>query len=381
MATNSSVSLPYDYHIDVASNEFFLRATINRNLEKLLKNDILLASKIEEYGTGSEFSIECWKYSRIYNKGDAVVYIEFNSNKTEILNLYLLRCIRDNNTEEPSYEIVDNFIREFKKSGWEDTNPLFALYNSTDKKINLSTFIDYSISNKFYLSHEADIEYHKFGELSSTAELSSKILLNDMSNIADNHIGPKFAYEVFLINENNLCGVGKKWGNGVIEYDLTFSLNGTSHIEKEISENGEIIDKIFYKVNSFVPLSNDLINNDDYFLSAADYNIFTIKGNKAIYEVNGIEQANVSHVVNTYHGSIVFPIPFIDTNYMIYVSNSTKNMSGKSQSPNTITFANRQKESITAIYVIPNYSNLDKIEEVLLENNLFQCQIIGKWKK
>lgn len=379
MAT-SNINIPYDYHIDVASNEFFLRATINRNLEKLLKNDVYLAKKIEEYGTGNEFSIQCYKSSRIYNKGDAVVYIEFNEDKSKILNLYLLESIVNNNTNEPSYEIVDTFIRDFRKSGWDDANSLFSIYNSTDENANISSLIETIVSNKFHLSHEIDLSCHKFGELSSVEELSSKLLLNDVSNIADDHVAPFFAYQTFPVKSSNYHGTCKKWGNGLIEYDIVFTLDGSSKTMKTISENGAVENMFYYKVNSFVPLSNDVFNNDDYFLSAIDYNIFNINGSNDIYEVNGTQQTNVSKQVNTYHGTIEFPMQFADLNYMIFTS-STANENGASQSPNTLVFADRQLSSITVLYVIPNYSNLEKIEETLLKNNEFQCQIIGRWKR
>ena len=69
----SSANIPFDKNIDVAANELFLRVTINRNLEKLLQNDITLAKKIEQQGTTDNFAIQFYKDTRIYNKDDIVL--------------------------------------------------------------------------------------------------------------------------------------------------------------------------------------------------------------------------------------------------------------------------------------------------------------------
>ena len=376
---DSSIDIPYNKNITVASNELFLRATINRNLEKLLANDLYLRNKISEYGTDSEFAIQAYKENKVYNKGDVVVYPEYDSGKTKILNIYLLECTIDSNDAVPEYEIIDGFVKDFSKSGWKDTNPFFAIYNSFDDSINLSSFLENAISSKLYLSHETDLSYHKFGELHNDKDLSSKILLNDFSNIADFRKSMFWAYETGKAIGSNFNGVYKKWGNGVLEYDLTFSLGGEDQIEKTIDESGSIKSTKYIRVNSLVPLSSPEFNNDNYFLNEASYTIFNKLGSSDKYYFGGFAQTNVNQQVNTYHGTIEFPIPFVDEQYMVFASGTSLD-DGRSQSPNAITFTNRQKQSITAVYVIPNYNCIDDVSKVLLKNNTFQCQIIGRWK-
>lgn len=373
------VKIPFDKNITVSSNEMFLRSTINRNLEKLLKNDITLSKIIDSYGTGEEFSIQIYKDTRIYMLGDVVIYPEFNTEKTAILNIYLLECALNENTTEPSYEVVDGYLKDFSKSGWKEVNPLFSIYNSFDENLNISSFLEYAISDKFYLSHETDLSYHKFGELSEE-NLSSKLLLKDFSNIADTRKQLFWAYETGKAEADNYSGTYKKWGNGIIEYDLTFCLGDTIQVDKTIAEDGSIKTTNYIKANSFIPISSDNFNNDDYFLNTESYRIFNKSGSPYKFIVNGIPQSNISKQVNVYSGTLVFPISFVDDKYMIFTGTYHGDAAGHSQSPNTITFSNRQRESITVVYVIPNYNNDENIENVILRNNVFQCQIIGRWK-
>lgn len=373
------VKIPFDKNIFVSSNELFLRATINRNLEKLLENDLTLAKIIDHYGTGSEFSIQIYKDTRIYVKGDIVIYPEYNKEKTQILNIFLLESLIDNNANTPEYEIVNSYVRDFSASGWREANPLFSIYNSMDDSLNISSFLEYAISDKFYLSHETDLSYHRFGEIHEDT-LSSKLLLKNLSNIDDSRSQLFWAYEVGKVDAGNYTGMYKKWGNGIIEYDLTYCLGDSIEVEKTIDNDGSIKTTNYIKANSFIPLSTETCNNDDYFFNAEAYRIFNRAGSNSKYTVNGISQTNVTNQINTYTGTIAFPIPFIDTNYMIFTNSSIGNSIGNSQSPNTVTFTNRKKESITAIYVIPNYNNVENIKDVLLKNNVFQCQILGRWK-
>lgn len=382
MAVDSGyeVKIPFDKNIAVASNEMFLRATINRNLEKLLKNDLVLARIIEHYGTGSEFSIQIYKETRVYAKGDVVIYPEYNRDMTDILNVYLLQSIIDNNANEPAYEVVDKFIRNFQASGWEEINPLFSIYNSNVSKSDISSFLEYTVGDKFHLSHELNLEYHKFGELSSVESLSAKLLLNDMSNISDSRDDLFWPYETGSVEAGNYTGTYKKWGNGILEYDLTFCLGDSVEVEKTIDNSGNIKATPYLKANSFIPISSSAFNNDDYFLNAESYRIFNKVGTSDKYNVNGIAQTNINKQVNTYSGTLRFPIPFADNNYMIFTSSTTGDKQGRSQSPNTFAFANRTKEFVTAVYVIPNYNGVEDLSEVILKNNVFQCQIMGRWK-
>lgn len=375
------VDMPFHSNIAVASNELFLRTTINRNLEKLLANDVYLYSKISSIGSDNLFSIQLYRETKSYSKGDVVLYMEYaDEAKTRIDNVYILQSLIDNNENRPTYDYVDAYLKDFTNSGWQEPNPFFSLYQSTDDEINLSSFISASVDSKFHLSHELDLTYHRYGQLDYDT-LSSKLLLNDVSNIADEREELFWDYEVSKVSDRNFNGFCRKWGNGVLEYDLTFCLGDEMKQVKTIKQDGTIEVNNFLKVNSLIPLSDDTFNNDDYFLDTDAYYIFNKSGSETQYVKNGIAQTNVTDQVNAYHGTLKFPIPFIDTNYMVFANGFNKQPNGFVQSPNAITFLNRKLDSITCLLVIPNYNGVTDIEQLILSRNVFQCQIIGRWKK
>lgn len=374
MAEN--IQIPYTSNIAVAPNELYIHYTINRNLEKLLTNDNTLIEKLNRYSIGDMGGIQPYRKDYVYDKGDVVIFIDKDG--TKVKNVYLLESLVDNNDLEPEYDIVNDFISDFTKSNWKNLNEFYSIYNSDDETINLSNFLEYAISTNFHLSHEVDPVYHKFGEINENT-VDEKLLKKDFSNVDDYRNRIFFSYETKKVEADNFSGFYKKWGNGVLEYDLTYCLGENLKVEKIINPDGSIVATNYMKANSLVPLSSDEFNNDDYFMSEDDYLIFNKNGSTVKYNVNGIAQTNTTEQVNTYHGTIVFPIPFVDTNYMVFTSGRTRNEIGQTQSPNTMTFTNRKKESITAVYVIPNY-NGENVQEVLLRNNVFQCQIIGRWK-
>jgi len=374
MAEN--IQIPYTSNIAVAPNELYIHYTINRNLEKLLANDNTLIEKLNKYSIGDLGGIQPYRKDYVYDKGDIIVFVDKDG--TKVKNVYLLESLVDNNDLEPEYDIVNGFVSDFTKSNWKNLNEFYSIYNSDDETINLSNFLEYAISSNFHLSHEIDEKYHRFGEINENT-IDEKLLKKDFSNVDDYRKRNFFSYETKKVEADNFSGFYKKWGNGVLEYDLTYCLGENLKVEKTINVDGSIVTTNYMNVNSLIPLSSDEFNNDDYFMSEDDYLIFNKNGSTTKYNINGIAQTNTTGQVNTYHGTIIFPIPFVDTNYMIFTSGRTRNEIGQTQSPNTMTFTNRKKESITAVYVIPNYSG-ENIENVLLRNNVFQCQIIGRWK-
>ena len=374
MAEN--IQIPYTSNIAVAPNELYIHYTINRNLEKLLANDNTLIEKLNKYSIGDLGGIQPYRKDYVYDKGDIIVFVDKDG--TKVKNVYLLESLVDNNDLEPEYDTVNGFVSDFTKSNWKNLNEFYSIYNSDDETINLSNFLEYAISSNFHLSHEIDEKYHRFGEINENT-IDEKLLKKDFSNVDDYRKRNFFSYETKKVEADNFSGFYKKWGNGVLEYDLTYCLGENLKVEKTINADGSIVTTNYMNVNSLIPLSSDEFNNDDYFMSEDDYLIFNKNGSTTKYNINGIAQTNTTGQVNTYHGTIIFPIPFVDTNYMIFTSGRTRNEIGQTQSPNTMTFTNRKKESITAVYVIPNY-NGENIENVLLRNNVFQCQIIGRWK-
>lgn len=370
------IKIPYTSNIAVAPNELYIHYTINRNLEKLLANDNVLIEKLNKYSIGDLGGIQAYREGYLYGKGDIIVFIDKDG--TKIKNVYLLESLVDGNGAFPEYDIVDGFVSDFSKSNWKNLNEFYSIYNSEDETINLSNFLEYAVSSNFHLSHELDIHYHRFGEIHKDT-INDKLLKKDFSNVSDYRDRIFFSYETKKVSAGNYTGFYKKWGNGVIEYDLTYCLGDDLKTEKTIDSEGSITTTNYMVANSLIPLSSEEFNNDDYFMSEDDYLIFNKKGSTKKYKVGKIAQTNLNDKVNEYHGTIVFPIPFVNTDYMIFNTERTKNSEGKIQSPNTVTFVDRQKESIKVVYLIPNY-NGENIEDVLMNNNVFQCQIIGKWK-
>ena len=240
MIEESKISIPYDKDLTVAANELFLRVTINRNLEKLIDNDIYLKRLIDSYGSGNNFSIQAYKKDYEYLKGDVVIYPEYSEDGKSILDVYLLESLVDKNVSVPKYEIVQDFVKDFTKSNWKELNSFFSTYHANNGE-NISSLTKHIVSSNFNLSHETDTTLHKFGAVNENT-ITDKVLRKDFSNIADARSAVFWSYETKKVSGNGFSGYYKKWGNGVIEYDLTYNLGGESNVEKTLDPtDGSIV--------------------------------------------------------------------------------------------------------------------------------------------
>lgn len=101
----------------------------------------------------------------------------------------------------------------------------------------------------------------------------------------------------------------RKWDNGLLEYDLTFRLGYVS---------SDIAGKDLISANNLiVPHRN---NNYLYFKDDSDYAMFN-KGGEGYVVTSSSKQVNLNSYMNAYTGTIKFPEPFRDLNYMVFTTN------------------------------------------------------------
>lgn len=401
--------------IDVASNEIITRSSLNRNFKRLFDNDMILIKNTGD-AVGNLYRVFPWEEGKVYNKNQLVWYIDFylspknkeeydrayheleisftdtEKNITKLKNtyytttLYLLRSLKNGNTNTPEKTLVD-MVPVFDASGWKNENPFGSIYTDYFEE-----FTVYNLQQQLHKMHELTEKYHKFGELSSYSELKNKVLKTDMSNIdpSRNHIFfPNKSYEMdetgTILPESSI----KYWDCGIVEYFINFKLGDTVSEYATYNSDGTL-NYAQYADANFINLSNNkkslneftYYDNKKYYYEESDADIFLIKGGINISE-NNINQQNVNNYINSYSGTIKFPIAFIDTNYMIFTTNtpSTILYGNTEPSPNNINnmvFINKSRESVTALLIIPNYE--DNSTPKVLHENKFRCHIIGRWK-
>lgn len=429
-------------NVRVASNELLLRATINRNLKRLLDNDIALLSNANEVYHGL-YRIMPYEYGKVYSKNELAWFADFycvDSNKPlydeavknyekEIYpdlsadtfakhkreakqtgkvdwekdaekelkqkdaeereklkdkfwttTLYLLRSLKSGNDNPPEMTLID-YIPTFDASGWKNEFPFGAIY--TDY---FTEFTAYNLKKQLSKMHEVIKKYHPFGELSSYNEIPNKVLKTDISNIDPHRTHTFFPGETGTIEEMNsiMSGTYRKYDCGLLEYDLIFKLGDNKGTYAAYNPDGSLItidnvDVNYLDLKNTETKDNLSCDNTPYYLSDDDSTIFKLAGSKHHTEGN-IKQNGLNTVVNTYSGTIRFPIPFKDTNYMIFGSGIASITSDAEdevmmQNVNTIVYTNKAKQSVTAVMIVPSYDDHIKV----LSNNRFRCQIIGRW--
>lgn len=138
--------------------------------------------------------------------------------------------------------------------------------------------------------------------------------------------------------------------------------------------------------------SFDRTNNMDYFNSVDDIGIFN-GSYSYIGKVGNQWHGNRNDFVNVYSAKLDFqeilPTGFKDTNYMVFSSDcmsQRRSPGGGSMNPgtNTVTFCNKSRRSITAIYVTTpsaeDREDGDFAKNGCMSSQSFSCRIIGKWK-
>lgn len=366
-------------HIANSSNELLNRHTINRNFKKLLENDLKL-NMLYDAVIQNKVNIQEYTVGKTYNKGQLVWYACKNMYNDE-WSLYLLESLRNNNNNEPKLIYNENNEVSFIESGWKDKNEYTTIIEN-----GLSTMVVHDFVSKIDTYHEYDTNYHKFSKLTGDkAYNDTKLLLADMSNIDTKRSYNYFPYETVSLKSDNVIvrGFYRKWDNGLLEYDILFKLASVG-IQNIDGANYEIL-----SCNTLTIPDEDIEQNKQYFSDLSAQQIFLNKDTNTDND-NDIRleytiQKNRNDYVNTYSATLIFPESFYDTNYMIFQSDircqerntSTQTIDAGS---NTMTYTNKKKNSIIALYVMfPDNQQYNARRNGLITNT-FHCQIIGRWK-
>ena len=425
-------------HVDdvsVSSNELNLAHVVNRNFLKLLDNDRRILELTGKVRNGL-YRLLPWNRERTYQKNDFVWFVEtyvppqnltkYNEGWTErnvlgedvtfvglkelsrlaelaggwtdelkaqrekveqrcmTTTLFLLRSLKNNNTTRPKLEHI-NLIPQFDVSGWHNENPFGSIY--TD---HFPEFLRRLLVAKMQEIHEGNPRYHKFGTLSSYAELNRKVLRTDLKNIDPDRPGFHFPGHTYTIGETNtiLGGQCRRWDCGLLEYTIEFKLGTDEEVVDSYNDDGSIrrldqIDVNYLNLRQRVVMSDDNYNydNSDYYLDDDDATIFKIPDGDTS-GVNDILQVNVDKRINTLQGTIRFPEPFIDTNYAIFCQTPPcvclpSLRTAVEQNVNQMVFTSKSRQSIVALLIIPTYEG---DEAKLLCLNRFRIQVTGRWK-
>ena len=117
-------------HVDVTDNEIMSKYQINRNLEKLLQNDILIYKTCQSV-LGS-MNVKEYSESTVYQYGELVWFL-LRDRYGKADSLWMLRCIEDNNNKPPVAVKLPNGQLDYDKlgeSGWKDENKYIDLINA-----------------------------------------------------------------------------------------------------------------------------------------------------------------------------------------------------------------------------------------------------------
>lgn len=380
-------------NLDVASNEYSLNSTVQRIVDRLFENDVLLKKFYEE--VFGEFLIYEYDQSATYEYSQVIWFLDKSN------TLHILRC--DKNKVLPG-SLSSWPSKSFSDLGWKDLNPNIDILTQYGIEKRLRTYI-----TKMFKLHTDDELLHKYGKLSydtkSRNSLSAKIALNDFSNIDSSREQNFFPYKTVCLQskENNaiINGFVRQYDNGLLEYDIVFRLSyaGYQEVDKE------------YKISADVMKCNqlDLTNQhncDKYFCKPSDMSIFSQPSDMSSYtaEIGATQQQTRNDYVNVYSAVIDFAnaagngnevvsqmYQYENTDYMVFCSDvMSQNRDSKSDylnpSPNAITFCNKKNGQITAVLVTyPNRGNYNKkgqnAQNTGLEANSFHCHIVGRGRK
>ena len=138
------------YDIDVTSNEYISKQSLNRNIKKLWENDVALYNMYNNLMNGAV--IVDYSSEKVYDYFQLVWYRCKFDNK-----LYLLRSTVDKNTQNPDIlydKDSKKLITDTESSNWKNEN-------------EYKTVLDYGIDKKFqtiareYMLEHQNIINHK----------------------------------------------------------------------------------------------------------------------------------------------------------------------------------------------------------------------------
>lgn len=357
-------------NIDNSANEPLTVHTLNRNFEKLLRNDEQL-QKFKENLKNSRNKIAIYSENTVYDAGD-VIWYRYDG------DLYILQSLNNNNTNRPEKKLVGGGY-SFQPSGWKDIYEFSSFADELDKnEFSISSqspaiqAIINTFSNLIFQEHAGKITEHKFGQLTNNVDaIYKKILKTDLSNIDENRIKNFYPYETIMLEKNNvvLLGYYRKWHCGILEYDIIFQLGVTGTTE------------IDYNQYTVVEANTLKLNDDKYYLTKDDSDIFNQPGDIEL-NVNKMHQIGLNKFSNSFSSEIILPQPFINNSYCVFgtdVAVQTRDFQNQTidRGCNKLVFTNKTKNSITPVYII---QPSDYNKQGCLLNNSFNCKLIGRWK-
>lgn len=386
MAKNTSIISNLTY-VDLSNNEPIVTHAINRNLYKLLQNDLELNRVFSSiFGTSI---IQEYIEGNTYNFNDVIWFIDDDK------ELYILRSLSDGNSNRPR--------KPFLEYDWNDETQHIDLVQN-----GLDTIIRQHQSDHFQKHQTVDIQneetetlYHKYGPLSQ-GNIDLKILKNDMSNANANRNSIFYPYKTISILKEQpelsdviLDGYCRIWDCGLLEYDITYQFG---YAGKEIYNNVEYTtlscnNLVFEDMSGKSKASLDYCDNAKYFNSSEDFSIFkydNIDDENNFSIVGNSIQRNRNDAVNTYFAKIKFldNYYFKNDKYMIFGSNMLSQFRDSqtlnlSPSTNTITYCNKTRASIIAMLVTFPQDRTYKEYGYNAKNggiamNSYHCKIIGE---
>ena len=375
--------------LDVGSNEYETKYSVNRILLKLLENDQLLQELYADIFAG--FSIYEYSENEEYHFNDLVWFLDSEK------DLHILRCYR---SKTSSNLAMWKKGESFESYGWKDLNP------------NIDVLVDFGLESKIksflakkFNEHTSNLSLHPHGRLSYdgtkvTTDISRKLAKTDLSNLDPNRSTNFFPYQTIYLKTSStspiINGVCRKYDNGLMEYEFTFRLGyaGVKVIDQDYGTEAHIIEA---NTLDLTPVRTD----NSYFNASSDKNIFTANDQLLNSEIGITQQTNRNDYVNVYSAKLNFaeaasvglatPMTFKNADsYMVFAGDVTCQIRDMAVGDlcigaNSMTFCEKENGSITAVLVTyPGLINTGKSEYNAknggLASNSFSCKIVGRWK-
>lgn len=390
MATSKSI-IRHTQNLDVGSNEYATKYSVNRILNWLLENDKLLEDFYREvFGS---FLIYEYQPNETYYYNDLVWFMSGDREP------YILRCIKSEVKSDLSQWSKG---QAFENYGWKDLNPDVNILNEFGLEKKMSAWIA-----KKFKAHQDDESMHPLGRMSygmkkPSTDITTKVALRDMSNLDGSREQTFFPYQTTYLKTRELSpiidGYCRKYDNGLLEYDIVFRLSyaGVAEVDEDYGISATIVN-----CNSL-----DLANAHDdekYFYAVNDTEIFNNKNaneSKEESEIGDTRQRARNDFVNVYHATIDFSTAAsnIDTpnpkfmnadSYMIFSGDimcQTRDATTQTieVGANQMIFTQKRAGSFVAMLVTyPNQkfsTSGYNAKNGGIEANSFHCTLVGRWK-
>lgn len=381
----------YTQNLDVGSNEYATKYSVNRILEKLIQNDKLLEEFYQEvFGT---FMIYEYQPGETYYYNDLIWFLDSEK------DLHILRCNKSQTSEDLTHWRLGQAFEDY---GWKDLNPDINVLKEFGLEKKMSTWIA-----KKFKEHSDDLSCHPLGKISygnakPTTDITRKVSDREMSNLDPNREQNFFPYQTIHLKtpENGpiIGGYCRKYDNGLLEYDIIFRLSysGIAEVDEDYGISANI-----FECNNLDLVSQH--SDENYFYGTNDAQMFNC-GNALCSqfesEIGETRQRSRNDYVNVYSAVIEFAqaTSTVDSpslkfkssdSYMIFsgdVTCQSRDITTRAMNigSNQLIFAQKRTGSFAAILITypnqkfntPGYN----AKNGGIEANSFHCSLVGKWK-